>query len=146
MDLMQRMERLESENQHHRSRTVHWAFDVNDSSHRPLIRNTKRGGSNKSGELWWSQREVLEFRRQRDRGLLRILRENPEENRLFLSEFSYEEVKAAFHEDLRRTFMQSEEAPSDDGGESEWMRQIDKIQKSWRSIHALIRSRGQRLR
>ena len=128
-----------------RSRTVHWALDVSDSNPRPLVRTRSREESDKSGELWWSQREVLEFRRHRDRSLLRILREDPEETRLYLSEFSYEELKAAFHEDLRRTFMQNDDEASIERCDNEWMRLIDRIHKSWRSIHRLIRSRGQRL-
>ena len=144
-DLGQRKENLDSEDPRCRSRTVHWALDVSDSSHRPLVRTRSREESDKSGELWWSQREVLEFRRHRDRSLLRILREDPEESRALLSEFSHEELKAAFHEDLRRTFMQNDDEASVERCDNEWMRQIDRIHKSWRSIHRLIRSRGQRL-
>ena len=138
------LEPADADHQRCRSRTVHWALEVTDGSPRPLVRTRSRKESDVSGELWWSQREVLEFRRHRDRSLLRILREDPEESRVFLSEFSYDEVRAAFHEDLRRLFQQSDGAASSEG-DSEWMRQVDRIQRSWRAIHTLIRSRGQRL-
>ena len=145
------MESLDTKHQRNllpapRSRTVHWALDVNDNIYRPIGRTRRREDSDADGELWWTQVEVLEFRRHRDRALLRILRENPDESRMFLHEFTYEEVKSAFQEDLRRTFMHDEEDLSSNEHDSDWMRQIDKIQRSWKSIHTLIRSRGNRLR
>ena len=145
------MESLDTKNKKahssaHRSRTVHWALDVNDNSHRPFGRTRRRKDSDADGELWWSQGEVLEFRRHRDRTLLHILRENPDESRMFLHEFTYDEVKSAFQEDLRRIFMRDDEDSPSYEHDSDWMRQIEKIQRSWKSIHILIRSRGNRLR
>lgn len=150
-----------------RPKRVRWDPQVHETVSKKPERVRSRQQFDTEEVIWWSHLDEFQFRKERDSAILNLLRENSQEPRCHLRQFSLRERRDAATEYIRRLLSNESEEDcssvsrtssfstgSSDGEESSLAKRNlakitaaqNQLQDAWENMFRLIRSRGRGLR